>query len=106
MYQKFTINVPGNNTERYADTNISCSTGEKKKLLFIGIAPSANEDVWIKVYKRTDCLTGEGIYHAIIDDYTHRIDFDTMFSEGEHISVSAYGSNPRTIYGVYAYEKL
>jgi len=104
MYQSFLIDVTGDNKECYANQKLVCSSGEKKKLIFVGIAPSTTENAEIHIYKRTDRI-GE-IHHAIIDDYTHRIDFDTEISSGEYIVASAHSSTTQTIHGVYAYEKL
>jgi len=56
------------------------------------------------LYRDQEQLAGEGIYHAIIDDYTHTIEFDADAVEGQTFVTKAWGPNARTINGVYMYE--
>lgn len=104
LYKKFVISVTADNIPRDADTRLEGKENEKIRLLYLGIAPASTEDVFIQLYKNNEQLTGEGIYHSIVDDYTHRISFDAEIGPGEYFITKAWGSNARTIYGVYAYE--
>ena len=107
LFKAFRIDVSGNNVHCESYSKLHVQKGQKIILHAIQIAPGINtaaEDVFIMLYRDQEQLTGEGIYHAIIDDYTHTIEFDAGAVEGQTFVAKAWGPNARTIYGVYMYE--
>ena len=107
LFKEFRIDVSANNVKCEANNKLYVQKGQKIKLHAIQIAPGidiAHEDVFIMLYRDQEQLAGEGIYHAIIDDYTHTIEFDADAVEGQTFVTKAWGPNTRTILGVYMYE--
>ena len=107
LFKEFRINVSANNVKCEANNKLYVQKGQKIILHAIQIAPGTNtssEDVFITLYRDQEQLAGEGIYHAIIDDYTHTIEFDADAVEGQTFVTKAWGPNARTIHGVYMYE--
>ena len=107
LFKDFKISVLGNNVKCEANNKLYIQKGQKITLHAIQIAPGTNtaaEDVFIMLYRDQEQLAGEGIYHAVIDDYTHTIEFDAGAVEGQAFVTKAWGPNARTILGVYMYE--
>jgi len=107
LFKAFRIDVSPNNVKCEAYSKLHVQKGQKIILHAIQIAPGASttdEDVFIMLYRDQEQLAGEGIYHAIIDDYTHTIKFDAVAVEGQTFVTKAWGPHTRTINGVYMYE--
>ena len=107
LFKAFQINVSANNVKCEANNKLHVQKGQTIILHAIQIAPGTSttvEDVFIMLYRDQEQLAGEGIYHAIIDDYTHTIEFDASAVEGQTFVTKAWGQNARTIHGVYIYE--
>jgi len=107
LFKEFQINVSANNVKCEANNKLHVQKGQTIILHAIQIAPGTNtaaEDVFIMLYRDQEQLAGEGIYHAVIDDYTHTIEFDAGAVEGQTFVAKAWGPNARTIHGVYMYE--
>jgi len=107
LFKEFRIDVSANNVKCEANNKLYVQKGQKIILHAIQIAPgasTADEDVFIMLYRDQEQLAGEGIYHAVIDDYTHTIEFDADAVEGQTFVTKAWGPNARTIQGVYMYE--
>ena len=107
LFKEFWINVSPNNVKCEANNKLYVPIGQKIILHAIQIAPqasTADEDVFIMLYRDQEQLAGEGIYHAIIDDYTHTIEFEAGAVEGQTFVTKAWGPYARTIHGVYMYE--
>ncbi|QTW05500.1 hypothetical protein [uncultured archaeal virus] len=106
LYKTFSIVLTADNQKHNATSVLTCPKGKKIHFSFLGIAPYITENCHIQVFKDQEQLTGEGIYHAIIDDYTHRLDFDVDLNEGEAITIKGWSMTAYTVEGVYAYEEL
>ena len=107
LFKAFRIDVVNNNVHCEAYSKLHVQKGQTIILHAIQIAPglnTADENVFIMLYRDQEQLAGEGIYHAIIDDYTHTIEFDAGAVEGQTFAMKAWGQNARTIHGVYMYE--
>ena len=107
LFKAFRIDVIGSNVHCEAHSKLHVQKGQTIILHAIQIAPetsTTDEDVFIMLYRDQEQLAGEGIYHAIIDDYTHSIEFDAGAVEGQTFVTKAWGSHARTIHGVYIYE--
>ena len=107
LFKAFRIDVSGNNVHCESYSKLHVQKGQTIILHAIQIAPqtiTADEDVFIMLYRDQEQLAGEGIYHAIIDDYTHTIEFDADAIEGQTFVAKAWGPNTKVILGVYMYE--
>ena len=107
LFKAFRIDVSGNNVHCEAYSKLRAQKGQTIILHAIQIAPQTSttyEDAFIMLYRDQEQLAGEGIYHAIIDDYTHTIEFDAGAVEGQTFAMKGWGPNSRTIHGVYMYE--
>jgi len=107
LFKAFRIDVLGSNVHCEAYSKLHVQKGQTITLHAIQIAPqtsTGDEDVFIMLYRDQEQLAGEGIYHAIIDDYTHTIEFDAVAVEGQTFVMKGWGPYARTIHGVYMYE--